>query len=80
MKYPCIRYKLSGVDDKKADNDHYDIVKRYEVTVIDRDPDAQIFMKILKRFAMCRLASTYAADNLNHYVLELYYKEEQLNG
>lgn len=80
MQYPCIRYKLSGVEQKRADNASYDIVKRYEIVIIDKDPDRQTFLKLLEHFPMCRLASSYAADNLNHYVLELYHKEEQHNA
>lgn len=73
MNYPAIRYKLSGIDTLKANNKGYRSINCYEVIVIDRDPDSQIHKKILEHFPMCRFERPYVADNLNHFVLTLYY-------
>jgi hypothetical protein len=73
MKYPCIRYSKSAPDIKRANNGIYQYTSKYEVIVIDSDPDSDISDKILKHFPMCRLERTYIADNLNHTVLTLYY-------
>lgn len=73
MSYPCIRYSLGGVNSFKADDHNYKNTKRYEITVIDQDPDSDIYEKILEHFPMCSLERTYTADNLNHWVLTLYY-------
>lgn len=73
MKYPCIRYSLSGTVSRHADNRIYSSTKRYEVTVIDSDPDSDIHEKILEQFQMCSFDRSYTADNLNHKTLTIYY-------
>ena len=73
MTYPCIRYSRSGMDQDYADNKTYKYTNRYELIIIDSDPDSEIPFKILGHFQMCRLDRSYAADNLNHTVLTLYY-------
>lgn len=73
MQYPCIRYSLSGVDIKRANNKIYKIKKRYKVVVIDRDPDSTIWEEIMSHFSMCSFEQSYASDGLNHVVLTLYY-------
>lgn len=73
MKYPCIRYSKTNPDIKRANNKVYLHTNKYEVTVIDYDPDSEIPDKILHHFPMCRFDRPYIADNLNHTVLTLYY-------
>lgn len=73
MSYPCIRYSLGNVDTKKADDINYKNTKRYEIVVIDPDPDSDIYEKILAHFPMCSFDRFYVAENLNHWVLTLYY-------
>lgn len=73
MAYPCIRYQLSGIKTDYADNKNYTDKNRYELVVIDRNPDTQIYKKIMNHFQHCRFDRFYPADNLNHYVLTLYY-------
>lgn len=73
MTYPAIRYKLSDVEKFAADNSAYRLVNRYEVTYIDTNPDSDMYLKILEHFPMCSFERWYTADNLNHWVLTLYY-------
>lgn len=73
MIYPCIRYSLSSVDSIYANDKNYKNTKRYEIIVIDRDPDSDIYEKILNHFEMCGFDRPYVSDNLNHWVLTLYY-------
>lgn len=73
MNYPCIRYTLTAPNIKKANNGVYNLINRYEVTVIDIDPDSQIPTKILSHFPMASWDRYYKADNLNHTVLTIYY-------
>lgn len=73
MKYPCIKYSRSGIDHKRANDMIYGNTNRYEVIVIDPDPDSKIPEKILSHFRMCSFDRGYAADNLNHFVITLYY-------
>lgn len=73
LQYPCVKYSLSGSDIKRANNGAYSCTNRYEVTVVDLNPDSGIPETILKHFPMCSLDRGYPADNLNHFVLTLYY-------
>jgi len=47
LVYPCIIYKRDDVDVKHANNETYSYTKRYQVTVIDRDPDSEIPDRVL---------------------------------
>lgn len=73
MKYPAIRYSLSGVDLVRANNGVYRSTNQYSVTVIDEDPDSDIYVKILTNFPMCSIGRPYVADGLNHWPITLYY-------
>lgn len=73
LEYDCIKYSLSGINSKYANNQNYDAIKQYQVIVITRNPDSDIPDKILKHFSMCRFDRAYIADNLNHFVFTLYY-------
>ncbi len=73
ITYPCIIYKLNQVDDRKANNRSYMRFRSYQITVIDRDPDSDIYDKILDHFMMCRFDRFFTSDNLNHWILTLYY-------
>lgn len=72
MQYPCIVYQRDLADTKFADNNPYHVMKRYQVTVISRDPDLDVPDKIaaLPRALFNRF---FVADNLNHDVYTLYY-------
>lgn len=73
MDYPCIKYSLSGISTKRANNAIYNSINRYEVIVIDYDPDSTIHTEILNSFRMCSFDRSYKANNLNHFVLTLYF-------
>jgi hypothetical protein len=72
MVYPSIVYKRDGSDNKFADNAPYRNTTRYQVTVIDRNPDSDIPAKVGK-LSLCTHTSNFVADNLNHDVFTLYY-------
>lgn len=72
MEYPCVIYKEDSTDTKFAGNLPYRHTKRYEVTVIDRDPDSEIPDKV-RLLPMCLHDRSFAADNLNHFVFTLYF-------
>lgn len=72
MNYPCVIYQLNNIDDKPADDGSYISTNSYMVTIIDKDPDSEYPAKI-KAFRYCRFVRFYTADNLNHWVFELYY-------
>jgi hypothetical protein len=71
INYPCIVYHIDKGDTDFAGNRPYRYYERYQVTVIDEDPDTDI------RFKIAALPTSifdrwYAANNLNHYVYNLY--------
>lgn len=72
MEYPCIVYRRDDANTVFADNNPYRNVTRYEVTVIDRDPDSLIIDSIAA-LSLCRFDRFYTVKNLNHDVYVLYY-------
>lgn len=73
LKYPCIVYSKSGVNKVNANDRYYLGTNEYEITVIDYDPDSTFSNEILNRFPMCSFDRMFTSDNLNHWVLTLYY-------
>ena len=72
MKYPCIVYERSGIDEIFADNSEYRNLKRYTITYIDEDPDSETPDK-LQAVRYCYFDTHFKADNLNHDVFTLYF-------
>jgi hypothetical protein len=72
MQYPCIRYERSGSELEHADNRLYAHTKRYQVTVIDRNPDSQLPDQVIT-LPRCSFDRYFAADDLNHYVFTLFF-------
>ena len=73
MTYPCIKYNYADPSIRRANDKVYNYTEKYEVIVIDYDPESPIPRQILERIMMCRIDRRYRADNLNHTVLTLYY-------
>ena len=65
IQYPCIIYKLSNIRTKFADNLPYDFMKRYQLTVIDKNPDSVIPEKVAL-LPMCAFDRHFTAANLNN--------------
>ena len=73
IDYPCIIYKLEDMPAIHADNSPYGIGHRYQVTVIDSNPESPLRERVA-RLPTCRMrTSPYAKDNLHHFVFSLYY-------
>jgi hypothetical protein len=72
MTYPCIVYRRSNGDTKFANNKPYHYEQRYEVTLIDRDPDS-VIIKELASLPQCVFDRHFVADNLNHDVFVMYF-------
>lgn len=73
LTYPCCIYKQSNGKTIFASNMPYTFTKKYQVTIIDRNPDTDYVEKMAMHFPMCVMDRAYAADDLNHYVFTLYY-------
>ena len=72
MEYPAIRYDLSKVNKRSANNTTYITSPAYEITLIDYDPESEIFQRILS-IPLCSFDRPYTVDGLNHWVFTLYY-------
>ncbi len=72
MKYPCIVYHRDSIQTEYADDNPYKSTIRYQITVIDRDPDSLIPAKV-GALPMSRFERFFTADNLNHDVYTLYF-------
>lgn len=72
IEYPCIVYQRDSEISEFADNLPYMLRARYQITIIDWDPDSKIPF-IIARFPMCRFNRFYTMDNLNHWVYNIYY-------
>lgn len=73
--YPCIVYKRDTGSTQFASNNPYRYAMRYQVTVIDRNADSEIPDKVAA-LPMCIHNRFFTADNLNHDVFHLYFKEK----
>lgn len=72
LTYPCIIYRRDSAVTSFADNSPYRYKKRYQIMVIDQDPDSPIPDKVAE-LPMCTFERFYTADYLNHDVFNLYF-------
>lgn len=72
MTYPCIVYQRDFADTKFAGNLPYSYTQRYQVTLIDPDPDGVILAQIAK-LPMCLYDRSFATPGLNHDVFTIYF-------
>lgn len=72
MQFPCITYVRDDSWSEYADNRRYAHAKRYQVTVIDRNPDS-VLPDLVEELPLCSFDRFFTADNLNHYVFTLFF-------
>lgn len=72
MKYPCIVYKRDDRSIAHANNSPYKHRLRYQITVIDRDPDSNIH-NLVAELPLCKYDRSFVADNLYHDVFNLFF-------
>ncbi len=72
MNYPCIVYNRDNASTKHADNLPYRYTQRYEVTLIDKNPDSDVIDK-LAAFPLCEFNRHFATSGLNHDVFVIYH-------
>ena len=73
LKYPCIIYSLKDVDILHADNRPYKKDRCYKVMLVTGDPDSDIPFRLEDLPMIRMITSPYTADNLHHFVYQLYY-------
>jgi hypothetical protein len=72
MNYPCIVYSRNSANTQFANDSPYLHKIRYQILVIDKNPDSIIPEKVAM-LPMCLFDRHYTADNLNHDAYNLYY-------
>lgn len=72
MVYPAIVYQRDTAETRFAGNLPYTYTKRYQVTVIDRDPAGVIADKVAQ-LPSCSHERFFVQDNLNHDVFTIYF-------
>lgn len=72
MQYPAIVYNRDYQAVSFADNSPYSRTTRYQVTVIDRDPDSLIPDKVAE-LPMTTYVRHFTADDLNHDIYDVYF-------
>jgi hypothetical protein len=73
IKYPCIVYKLDGIDSKFANNKRYTKYGVYTITHVYRESKHRMLDEILDHFDFIDLTNKFTSDGLNHDVFKLYY-------
>jgi len=72
MIYPCITYQVSNADTRFADNIPYRYKKRWQITVMDKDPDSSIPGKVAS-LPQCTFDRHFATNGLNHDVFVMWF-------
>lgn len=72
MKYPAIRYSISDISSRHADNMKYTNFDNYEIIVIDNNPDNKVIRKILE-LPHSSYERHYISNNLHHDIINLYF-------
>ena len=71
LKYPCILYERSRINQMYADNISYLKNKEYMLTIIHNDADSTLPDDILEAFKLISFDRSYKADNLYHDVFTI---------
>ena len=72
MIFPCIVYNIDDEFVNFADNNPYNRVLGYEITVMDRRPDSDIREKVAQ-MPMTKMTRTFRANGLNHFVFKTFF-------
>lgn len=72
MLYPCIVYMRDAVDTKFADDGAYLVTMRYQVTIIDRDPDSVLVDKVAQ-LPLSNYVQHFVTENLHHDLFSLFF-------
>lgn len=72
MQYPAIVYEMDAQYAAFADNAPWRRKDRYQITLIDRNPDVPVRRKV-ETLAECTFTRSFVANGLNHFVYSLYF-------
>lgn len=71
LKYPCIIYEKSRIQQVYADNISYLKHKEYSLTLIYREADSTLSDDLLDSFELISFDRHYKADNMYHDVFTI---------
>lgn len=72
IRYPAIVYSRSLISTRYANGMPYTHDVRYEITIIDSDPESEI-IKQIQDLPKCKYERDYVSNNLNYTVFTIYY-------
>lgn len=72
LVYPAIIYGLDEMSIEHANDSTYSVAKRYQITVIDSNPDSDIPMKVAY-LPKTTFRAAFKKDRLNHTVFSTYF-------
>lgn len=72
LVYPCIVYNLSGINVIRADNIPYNVAQKFDVTIMDLDPNSGRPEKFIKTFTTSAFVTHFISDNVYHDVFTVY--------
>ena len=70
--FPAIQYSIDDMYIRHADNYNYNRKDRYQLLLIDKQPNPEMFEK-LADLKMCAFDRSYNTDNLRYDVFTLYF-------
>ena len=73
LSYPCIVFDRTTALINYADNNPYQITKRYTVTLISKTADNEELLDKLLNFPMATYDRQFINDNLVHDVFSVYF-------
>jgi hypothetical protein len=73
LEYPCIIYQLEYIFTRRADNGVYTRQRRYEITIIDKNPDSELPDRLIDILPNVSNRNYFANDGLYHTVFSLYW-------
>lgn len=72
LQYRAIVYSFEGMHVIRANDGIYRLMGRYQLTLIDKNPDSEYILKVLQ-LPYCNYDRRFTADNLYHDVFTLYW-------
>ena len=72
MQYPCIVYQIDAARTEFAGNKPYKYDKRYQITIMHKDPDSDIPDRVAM-LPKSTFDTHFTANNLHHSVFTLYF-------
>ena len=73
LKYDCVIYKMTTMDENKANNKTYVNRPVYDVTVISRNPETPVPWAIQNHFERCSPGKFFVTENLYHFPFTIIY-------